>query len=59
MPYKKIKTGGKLDEANLLALTADNSESQIAIPLGLHWKENSCAYDATLSILFNAWQEDC
>jgi hypothetical protein len=27
-------------------------------PLGTRWQNNSCAYDAVVTILFNIWQED-
>ena len=27
-------------------------------PVGLQWKENSCAYDAILTIFYNIWKED-
>jgi hypothetical protein len=36
----------------------ENNRPAIVIPLGLQWKENSCAYDATLTILYNTWQEN-
>ena len=28
----------------------------VMVPVGLKWKENSCAFDATLTILYNIWQ---
>ena len=50
-PIKKVKI-------NDLGITAKCSMGHVDMPLGLQWKENSCAYDATLTILYNAWQED-
>ncbi|KIL59491.1 hypothetical protein M378DRAFT_32463, partial [Amanita muscaria Koide BX008] len=41
------------------SVAPENSAArQVNLPLGLRWKENSCAYDAALTILYNAWQED-
>ena len=39
---------------------SDTSEPSIRldIPLGMHWQNNSCAYDAVITILFNIWRED-
>ncbi|KXN83944.1 hypothetical protein AN958_00787 [Leucoagaricus sp. SymC.cos] len=28
------------------------------VPIGTQWRNNSCAYDAICTILFNAWRED-
>ena len=30
----------------------------IGSPTGLKWSNNSCAYDAVLSVLYNVWQDD-
>ena len=42
-------------------LTYDPSEPtsiQLNIPLGTWWQNNSCAYDAVITLLFNIWRED-
>jgi hypothetical protein len=31
---------------------------RLNIPLGTQWQNNSCAYDAVITILFNIWRED-
>ena len=37
---------------------AKDSVVPVNMPPSLQWKENSCAYDATMTILYNTWQED-
>ena len=38
--------------------TTDTSASvQLNIPLGTQWQNNSCAYDAIITILFNMWSD--
>ena len=37
---------------------ADSEQSLVNIPMGTHWQNNSCAYNAVLIILFNVWWED-
>jgi hypothetical protein len=42
-------------------LTDDPSTStpiQLDIPLGTRWQNNSCAYDAVVTLLFNIWRGD-
>ncbi|KAF8868707.1 hypothetical protein BD779DRAFT_1422658, partial [Infundibulicybe gibba] len=34
------------------------TEHQRDMPLGTRWQLNSCAYDATVSILYNVWRDD-
>ncbi|KAM6491248.1 hypothetical protein JOM56_013487, partial [Amanita muscaria] len=53
---KKIKTSSSGIKDSVVP--ENSTARQVNIPLGLRWKENSCAYDATLTILYNAWQED-
>jgi hypothetical protein len=36
----------------------DSMHSDVLIPLGLQWQNNSCAYDAVFTILYNVWRED-
>jgi hypothetical protein len=39
----------------------DDDESKpirLNIPLGTRWQNNSCAYDAIITILFNIWRDD-
>jgi PIF1-like helicase/Helitron helicase-like domain at N-terminus len=37
----------------------DNSGSQqLNIPMGTQWQNNSCAYDAVITILFNIWLDN-
>jgi hypothetical protein len=55
-PRKKAKSSVIKDSSS--AGSESSSVQQIDMPLGLLWKENSCAYDATLTILYNAWRED-
>jgi hypothetical protein len=31
---------------------------QLNVPLGTRWQNNSCAYDAVITLLFNIWRED-
>ena len=31
---------------------------QLKAPLGTRWQNNSCAYDAVITLLFNIWHED-
>ena len=30
----------------------------VLVPIGTQWKDNSCAYDAICTVLFNIWRED-
>jgi Helitron helicase-like domain at N-terminus/PIF1-like helicase len=42
-------------------LTASDDPSKLIrlnIPLGTRWQNNSCAYDAVITLLFNIWRED-
>jgi hypothetical protein len=32
--------------------------SESFVPIGLQWQNNSCVYDAILTILFNVWHEN-
>ena len=52
---KKLKTSAATKE---LLVTAKDSVVLVNMPPSLQWKENSCAYDATMTILYNTWQED-
>ncbi|KAF8880327.1 hypothetical protein BD779DRAFT_1422597, partial [Infundibulicybe gibba] len=36
----------------------EHEHLQHNMPLGTRWQSNSCAYDATVSILYNVWRDD-
>ena len=31
---------------------------QMNVPIGTQWQNNSCAYDAVITILFNIWHDN-
>ena len=38
--------------------TTEHRTSIVGSPRGLQWSNNSCAFDAVLSILYNIWQDN-
>ena len=32
--------------------------THLSVPIGTQWQNNSCAYDAVFTVLFNIWHED-
>ncbi|KAF8220909.1 hypothetical protein L208DRAFT_1128840, partial [Tricholoma matsutake] len=38
-------------------LGGSGNNHQINIPFGTQWKQNSCAYNSVITVLFNLWQE--
>ena len=63
---KKIRLGSKVTTercvpSNLSKASLNTTEHRAAIgtnPRGLQWSNNSCAFDAVLSILYNVWQDN-
>ena len=63
---KKIRLGSKVTTercvpSNLSKASLNTTEHRVAIgtnPRGLQWSNNSCAFDAVLSILYNVWQDN-
>ncbi|KAF8237903.1 hypothetical protein L208DRAFT_1506239, partial [Tricholoma matsutake] len=47
---KEIRNGTLADEVELHSVNI--------VPVGTQWQNNSCAYDAALTILLNIWWED-
>ena len=48
---KKIKFRHLTDDPS-------NHDIRLNIPLGTRWQNNSCAYDAVITLLFNIWREN-
>ena len=49
----------KIKKLKFCHLTHDLSKPvQLNIPLGTRWQNNSCAYDAVITLLFNIWRGD-
>ena len=62
---KKIRMDSKVTKdhcvpSNLSKAVADTTECHALIgnPKGLQWSNNSCAFDAVLSVLYNIWQDN-
>ena len=56
LPAEKKPRIKKIKFDHLSDLTA--KPIRLNIPLGTRWQNNSCAYDAVITILFNIWRED-
>jgi hypothetical protein len=49
----------KLKMVKLESTSTDDAElHSVNIPVGTQWQNNSCAYDAVFTILFNVWREN-
>ena len=49
----------KLKSSHDAVLYANNHLSpKVLVPTGTQWEQNSCAYDAICTVLFNIWHED-
>jgi hypothetical protein len=65
---KNIKRQQSIDSDTLQICTkrlkgsVSNMENYVSsesfVPIGLQWRNNSCVYDAILTILFNVWREN-
>jgi hypothetical protein len=51
-PNKKIKFIHPVSEG-----TENPVNPQSFVPIGTQWQQNSCAYDAVCTVLFNVWRE--
>ena len=46
----------KLAKISPLTNAHGREQQHVMVPVGLKWKENSCTFDAMLTILYNIWQ---
>ena len=57
VPTNKKQSIKKIKFCHNVATTSESAPVQLDIPLGTQWQNNSCAYDAIITILFNMWSD--
>ena len=57
VPTNKKQSIKKVKFHHNSAATDASAPVQLNIPLGTQWQNNSCAYDAIITILFNMWSD--